>query len=263
MDNVAQFGQGIPLAPPPSMSVTLLQAVQKPVTTKPAGAYRPPGARGLATPAFFKREDEGGPGSGSSTPPRYDRSPVPGAPGYGQPQNGGQVTGNGHHHGQNGGRRHVPGAPPNGSSPAQGQNKKRKGKKDGGGEGRGEDGEQAVDVPVNGNGGQGQRDNGSSRQEGQGNRGKRQPQSNDVGGGTLSLQLPPPVVVPEVELPTSPGVDNALDAAAKKARNLNKKLKAIEELKDKAKRGERLEVTQLRKIDAEVEIRKELAALEL
>jgi translation initiation factor 2A len=75
--------------------------------------------------------------------------------------------------------------------------------------------------------------------------------------------LPPPVVVPEVELPTSPGVDNALDAAAKKARNLNKKLKAIEELKDKAKRGERLEVTQLRKIDAEVEIRKELAALEL
>jgi len=243
------------------MSVILLQAVQKPVATKLAGAYRPPGARGLATPAFFKREDEGGPGSGSSTPPRYDRSPVPGAPGYGQQQNGGQVTGNGHHQGQNGSRRHVPGAPPNGSSPAQGQNKKRKGKKDGGGEGRGEDGEQAVDGPVNGNGGQGQKDNGSSRQDGQGSRGKRQPQSNDVGGGTVSLQFPPAATVPDLE--TSPGADSTLDPAAKKARNLNKKLKAIEELKDKAKRGERLEVTQLRKIEGEVEIRKELAALEL
>ena len=40
-------------------------------------------------------------------------------------------------------------------------------------------------------------------------------------------------------------------------------LKAIEELKDKAKRGERLEVTQLRKMEGEVEIRKELAALGL
>jgi len=40
-------------------------------------------------------------------------------------------------------------------------------------------------------------------------------------------------------------------------------LKAIEELKEKAKRGERLEATQLRKIDGEAEIRKELATLDL
>lgn len=38
-------------------------------------------------------------------------------------------------------------------------------------------------------------------------------------------------------------------------------MKAIEELKEKAKRGERLEATQLRKIDTEAEIRKELAEL--
>jgi translation initiation factor 2A len=230
VDNVPQFGQGIPLAPPPSMSVTLLQAVQKPVATKSAGAYRPPGARGLATPAFFKREDEGGLGSGSSTPTRNDRSPVPGAPGYGQQQqNGGQV--NGYHHGQNGGRRHVPGAPPNGLVPVQGQNKKRKGKKDGGGDGRGEDGGQVADGLVDGNGGdhpkqgQGQRTNGqgSSRGDQQGNRGKRQqPQSNDVGRGTPSLQLPQAAVVPELERPTSP--DHTLDPAAKKARNLSKKV---------------------------------------
>lgn len=232
VDNVPQFGQVIPLAPPPGMSVTLLQAVQKPVAIKSAGAYRPPGARGLATPSFFKREDEGGPGSGSSTPTRNDRSPVPGAPGYGQ--NGGQATGNGYHYGQNGGRRHVPGAPPNGSVPAQGQNKKRKGKKDGGGDGRGDDGGQ--DGLVDGNGidhpkqGQGQRNNGqgSSRGDHQGNRGKRQqPQSNDVGGGTPSLQLPQAAGVPELEVverPASPGADHALDPAAKKARNLNKKV---------------------------------------
>jgi translation initiation factor 2A len=40
-------------------------------------------------------------------------------------------------------------------------------------------------------------------------------------------------------------------------------LKAIEELKEKAKRGERLEATQLRKIEGEAEIRKELATLDL
>jgi translation initiation factor 2A len=232
VDNVPQFGQGIPAAPPPSMSVTELQAVQKPVATKSAGAYRPPGARGLATPAFFKREDEGGLGSGSSTPTRHDRSPVPGAPGYGQQQqNGGQV--NGYHHGQNGGRRHVPGAPPNGSVPAQGQNKKRKGKKDGG-DGRGEDGGQVVDGLVDGNGGdhpKGQRNNGQgpSRGDQQGNRGKRQQsQSNDVGRGTL--QLPEVAVVPEPERPASPGADQTLDPAAKKARNLNKKVSILSRL---------------------------------
>jgi len=148
--------------------------------------------------------------------------------------------------------------------------KRGKGKKDGGGEGRGEDGGQ--DGPVDGNGvdhpkqGQGQRNNGqgSSRGDQQGNRGKRQqPQSNDVGRETPCLQLPQATSVPELERPASPGADHTLDPAAKKARNLNKKLKAIDELKDKAKRGERLEVTQLRKIEGEAEIRKELAALDI
>jgi translation initiation factor 2A len=38
-------------------------------------------------------------------------------------------------------------------------------------------------------------------------------------------------------------------------------LKAIEELKERAQRGERLEVTQLKKIDGEADIRKELSLL--
>lgn len=38
-------------------------------------------------------------------------------------------------------------------------------------------------------------------------------------------------------------------------------LKAIEELKEKAKRGEQLEAAQLRKMEGEAEIRAELSAL--
>ena len=39
-------------------------------------------------------------------------------------------------------------------------------------------------------------------------------------------------------------------------------LKAIEELKEKAKRGERLEATQLKKMEGKVDIRQQLASLE-
>ena len=74
---------------------------------------------------------------------------------------------------------------------------------------------------------------------------------------------------------------SGLDPTAKKVRNLNKKvrvgsglcwgfctevvvqLKAIEELKEKQKKGERLEATQLKKIETEAEIRKELSGLDI
>jgi translation initiation factor 2A len=39
-------------------------------------------------------------------------------------------------------------------------------------------------------------------------------------------------------------------------------LKAIEELREKEKRGERLETTQIKKMEGEVEIRKELVELQ-
>ncbi|KAJ6589917.1 hypothetical protein DFH09DRAFT_1140435, partial [Mycena vulgaris] len=57
------------------------------------------------------------------------------------------------------------------------------------------------------------------------------------------------------------GVDSALDAVAKRMRKLNKTLKAIDELKEKVKKGESLEMTQLQKIENEAEIRRELASL--
>ncbi|KAK7519946.1 eukaryotic translation initiation factor-like protein subunit eIF2A [Phyllosticta citriasiana] len=43
---------------PHESAVEYLSTVKAP--TKPAGAYRPPGARGTSTPLHFKREDEGG-----------------------------------------------------------------------------------------------------------------------------------------------------------------------------------------------------------
>lgn len=46
-------------APAPHPSAAAFTATQK-TPSKPAGAYRPPGARGTATPLMFKREDEGG-----------------------------------------------------------------------------------------------------------------------------------------------------------------------------------------------------------
>lgn len=45
--------------PVPHPSAAAFLALKKP-STKPAGAYRPPGARGTTTPLHFKREDEGG-----------------------------------------------------------------------------------------------------------------------------------------------------------------------------------------------------------
>ena len=42
---------------------------------------------------------------------------------------------------------------------------------------------------------------------------------------------------------------------------VHRQIKAIEELKEKTKRGERLEVTQLKKLDTEADIRRELDAL--
>ncbi|KIY71317.1 translation initiation factor eIF-2A [Cylindrobasidium torrendii FP15055 ss-10] len=226
VEHTPAFGQNVPLSPAPGASVL---GMQKPlvVASKPAGAYRPPGARGLAAPAMFKREDEGGMpngnggggggGSGSVTPTqRYSRSPGP---------------------------RHVPGAASTSHSPSPGpggaggddkKNRKRnKGAKSEGGGG----------VGVGGNG---NNNNNNNRKAQNGN-------------GRVTAPPSPPPAPPVV---AAPEVDEAGDAAAKKVRNLNKKLKAIEELKEKAKRGERLEATQVKKMDGEAEIRRELAALE-
>ncbi|KAJ7611801.1 eukaryotic translation initiation factor eIF2A-domain-containing protein [Roridomyces roridus] len=271
VDSVAPFsGSALPTAPTEHESVTQFKAIAKPAPTRAAGAYRPPGARGLATPAIFKREDEGGaarvPTAGTATPPRYSRSPAP--PGAGSP--------NGYHHPngqQNGGRRHVPGAAPHTPSPGpegdKKSNRKRKGKKDG--EEGGQQQQQQGGGNGNGNGNQKRKEKekdkgGANGDAAAGESGRPSievtaPTNGENGNGNgngSSLFIPPGL---DDDMPLTPGADGSLDPIAKKARNLNKKLKAIDELKEKAKRGERLEATQLKKMEGEAEIRKELATL--
>ncbi|KAF1818726.1 translation initiation factor eIF-2A [Dissoconium aciculare CBS 342.82] len=58
---VAKYPLGNPLGATPAIHSSALEYLGKVKTpSKPAGAYRPPGARGTATPSMFKREDEGG-----------------------------------------------------------------------------------------------------------------------------------------------------------------------------------------------------------
>ncbi|SNX83959.1 related to eukaryotic translation initiation factor [Melanopsichium pennsylvanicum] len=79
-----------------------------------------------------------------------------------------------------------------------------------------------------------------------------------------------PAAAAAVEEPSVPAASGAAEVGGnasaanleKKVRNLNKKLKAIEELKMRQAGGEKLEAMQLAKIAAEEEVRKELATLE-
>ena len=180
VDAVTPFPQNIPQAPAPSASVLEHVAVAKPTPTKPAGAYRPPGARGLEASLAYKREDDTP--SGQSTPNgRFSRSPAPG-----RFQNG---------------RRHIPGAPTS-PSPVRHANgdqekrgRKRKGGKDKEGgkkdkEGGETNGRPSIDITAATNG------NGDA----------------DVGANGAA------------SVPPTPGGEGGLDPAAKKVRNLNKKV---------------------------------------
>lgn len=250
VDNVSAFPQNIPEAPTPSSSVADHQAASKAPTPKAAGAYRPPGARGLATPTIYKREDEGGAayisGGGTSTPPRqFNRSPQP--PG---------ANGLGHHLNGNGraerGRRHVPGAAPS-PSPVRGEGDRDKEKKKRTRTKRKPEGPSGAATPLDG-------DDGAGAEAGAGD------EQTAVIDAKLNgmLEVPgggaPPIAKEDSDQPAGQG-DASLDQTAKKVRNLNKKLKAIDELKEKAKRGERLEATQVKKMEGEAELRAELTKL--
>jgi translation initiation factor 2A len=67
------------VVPEPHASAKAVLANAKP-PSKPAGAYRPPGARGTTTPLHFKREDEGG----AAVMPTNGTGIAPGANGFGR-----------------------------------------------------------------------------------------------------------------------------------------------------------------------------------
>lgn len=223
------FPAMIPGAPTPSAAAqSAIEANKAKAERKAMGAYRPPGARGTpVSDAFSKRYEDSmsaSPSNGSAyVPPGAARNKM-----------------------QGGGRKSVPGAAPTGPKNASNNN----------GEQRGSRGKKA-----NGQQQQHQSHSGSSTPTG--------PRTNfaeEVQSGTATpINMAAEVGGANVEGDNSAsGNGNAAAPGAidKKVRNLNKKLKAIQELKEKRDKGEKLEQTQVKKIESEASLMKELATLE-
>ncbi|KAJ5772096.1 hypothetical protein N7520_002625 [Penicillium odoratum] len=240
----AQIPLGDPFTklPVPHPSATAYLATRK-APVKPAGAYRPPGARGQLTPLAFKREDQGG--------AAFVRDGVPGASmnGFGKPR-----------------RREVPGAdateeylPPGAAPgggvplPPGGDNEKlsksaakNKKKREAAKKAR-EDGVPDNQPPPNAPTGPSP-DRNRNRKNG--------PAANGNGAAKQAAtpSAPAPVAAPEPE-------DVNPSAQDKKVRGLLKKIRAIDELKMRLAGGEKLEDTQMKKIQTEDVVRKELEAV--
>jgi translation initiation factor 2A len=246
-----------PIPTPHSSATAYLGTVKTP--SKPAGAYRPPGARGLATPLHFKREDEGGAahvvsnGTQNVGPNGFGRQRrgVPGA----EPTEASQASS----------KPAVPGAEVVGEDGGK-KNKKKRGKKGGQG-GQGAQGEGQPEPsggaslappkePANGRNG----DNRSPERRNNG-RNQRSQSRNNVGGRNRSDtgQAPPPNVGGNNNN-NGANQGGAQDPNAKKVRSLQKKIRAIEDLEMRHAGGEKLEDTQLKKINTKSAVIKELEA---
>ncbi|KAM0322455.1 hypothetical protein ACHAQA_009524 [Verticillium albo-atrum] len=289
LDSSAVTG-GDPLSPVPTphaSATTYLGTIKTP--SKPAGAYRPPGARGLATPLHFKREDEGGSvhvvgsgyGNGSAAPPAgingfgRARRGVPGA----EPAQG------------------VPGAPPgipgavladgdeNLSKAAQKNKKKRGGRKGKEGEGQGQgqgqgregghaNGGASLAPPSREHRGSGSDGRSPERRGGGGqHRQTLRSQSRNPGRRNRSNTARGPNGAPPVPavqdgqaaaaaVAAAAAADASQNPDAKKIRSLQKKVRAIEDLEMRLAGGEKLEDTQMKKITTKSSVLKELDALE-
>lgn len=291
--SVESVEPGDPLHPVPtphSSALAYLGTVKTP--SKPAGAYRPPGARGTSTPLHFKREDEGGAAhivsNGTSL-----------------------VNINGF------GRRGVPGAEPvvnlpPGATPANAEGdenlskaalknkKKREAKKAKEAEAKAA-GLNTADIPSAG--GDGRSPERRDRREHQRSRSKNQQDirtpsqhrdqhrdqrdqrqrsntfrnrqngmngSNGAPVGQMNnlnmnvnvhahaQQAPSPQAAPELSV-TSPSGNSP---NAKKLRGLQKKIRAIEDLEFRLAGGEKLEDTQMKKIATKSVVQSELDVLE-
>lgn len=287
-------------APAPQPSALAFLSTQK-TPSKPAGAYRPPGARGTITPLLFKREDEGG---AAYTNTGVSSTNVGFQNGFGKPR-----------------RREVPGAEtvdslPPGAAPGGGvsltgtegdaelskaalkNKKKREAKK------AREAADKAASLaaegitPPTGPASAGrsperrdqrghQRSRSKNRNGGYGNQQGRSPSQHRNYGNSPnrqagqdgyhrqmmgqqhhqragSGQAPPPPIQTESQ---GPAPDLTVTSPGdgnpndKKMRGLLKKIRAIDELKMRQAGGEKLEDTQIKKIATEQQIRKELEAI--
>lgn len=260
-----------PVPTPHASATAYLGTVKTP--SKPAGAYRPPGARGTSTPLHFKREDEGGAAHIVS--------------------NGTSLVNVGNGFGR--GRRQVPGAetitPPPGadtaavegdenlSKAALKNKKKREAKKVKDAEAkaaglttegpishavpdrtsadrrerpvhprsRSKGASQDYRAPEQ------QRYNNTPQQGRQNGAPLNQPRNMTINVEKSAPQAPPGLSV------TSPGGSSP---DAKKLRGLQKKIRAIEDLEMRLAGGEKLEDTQMKKIATKATVQQELDTLE-
>ena len=225
-----------PMHPIPNPHPSALEYLKtKKVPAKPVGAYRPPGARGQSASSVFHREDQGG--------AAYVRDAS--TAGFAKTING---------FGKNR-RRGVPGAEPAdeylppGAAPGGGvaippgaesddkqlsksaakNKKKREAKKI----------KEAADKAA----AEGAQQQGQGRQNGPRGNGNRQ----------AGAQAP--------NAPAAPAAESVNLGQDKKIRGLLKKLRAIEDLKMRVAGGEKLEDTQVKKIQTEESVRKDLEGL--
>ena len=264
---------GLHIVPTPHSSVlAYLGTVKTP--SKPAGAYRPPGARGQMTPLAFKREDEGGAAYISN----------------GSLSLGNSVNGFGKSR-----KREVPGAESaieaNGIVPgadadeiltktALKNKKKREAKKakDAADKAAGlspmNEGGPPAPTPSSSRSPERRDRKGHERNRSRGSQEMR-PRSQQrhreyrQNGTQASTRVPPHVPIPTLatqaigEPPdvtvTSPGTSGT--PQDKKIRSLLKKLRAIDDLKMRRAGGEKLEGTQIKKMDTEEEVRRDLEGL--
>lgn len=263
-------------APTPHQSaLEFLGKVKTP--SKPAGAYRPPGARGTATPLAFKREDEGGAafvremmsGQGNENtafgPRQPRRREVPGAEPVDTSKSAppGAAPGGGVNVGGADGDENL-------SKAALKNKKKREAKKAKEAEAKAA----GLSAPApNGNAPNSkspERNDRNARSNGQASNQNSRPQSRRRDASRSRGNAPPaintatplpkangaaPAGTPDLSV-TSPGAGSPHE---KKIRSLLKKLRAIDDLKMRQAGGEKLEGTQVLKIGTEEGVRADLA----
>lgn len=282
---------GDPFHPLPTPHASALEYLAKrKVPSKPVGAYRPPGARGQTTSLAFKREDEGGAAFNREGGSAFGAASING---FGKPRRR-EIPG------AEPAEYVPPGAAPGGGvalppgaeatdeklSKSAAKNKKKREAKKAKEIAEKENGGGAAELapPSTSNGSQHLTPNPEHRERGGGaghqqrnrsksrsrNRNRAESNAHHHQNGAAaptapnkqSKQQQTPASAPAVAVvpPESPNANNTTQD--KRVRGLLKKLRAIDELKMRLASGEKLEDTQMKKIQTEESVRKELEALD-
>lgn len=239
---------------PHASAATYLGTVKTP--SKPAGAYRPPGARGLATPLHFKREDEGGAAHVVS-----NGTQNVGPNGFGRPRRA--VPGAEPVEAAAPAPRGVPGAEPVDDGAKKGK-KKRSKKNNNNNQGDGK-----LEAEPNGGASlappsqQGHDGRSPERRGGNDRQYRSRSRNNDSNNrnNTQQGQRNGGAAAQPAQQAAAPAAADSQNPQAKKIRSLQKKVRAIEDLEMRHAGGEKLEDTQLKKINTKSAVLKELQSL--